>query len=128
MKLTALDNAFSEYIRLRDANPIDGSISCISCGEMVYWKCSDCGHYVRRRHMGTRYHLKDNNEQCRICNRMEDGNEEGQRIGLVKKYGEGVLEELETLKRTETKYSQREINELTKFYINEIVKLKKSVP
>ena len=49
-----LDRIFSEYIRLRDANP-QGYTVCISCGKIVPWKESDCGHFINRSHMATRF-------------------------------------------------------------------------
>ena len=49
-----LDREFSRYIRLRDALP-DGTFKCISCGQVKDLSQADCGHYVNRRHMATRF-------------------------------------------------------------------------
>lgn len=63
---TTLDRWFSLYIRLRDSDA-NGYSRCISCGKPVYWKEADCGHFINRRHMNTRYDERNCNLQCRNC-------------------------------------------------------------
>ena len=92
-----LDEVFSEYIRLRDADQY-GMVRCISCGKRMRWTECDAGHYVSRSHMCLRYDEKNVNEQCRECNRFKSGNPEGYERGLRIKYGRFVLEyEIEML-------------------------------
>lgn len=112
--LTALDKTFSLFIRQRDAN--NGVIKCISCGKLVPWKESDCGHYINRKHMSTRYDEQNCNAQCRSCNRFDEGNMEGYRKGLIEKYGEGTPEKLYIKKFNACKMSQVEVNLMTKYY------------
>ena len=101
LRLTALkrrlDRIFSEYIRLRDADA-NGCCRCISCGAIHPWKETDCGHYVNRSHLSTRYDGKNCNAQCRRCNRFDEGNQIGYTRGLIKKYGIGVIDLLEVRK------------------------------
>lgn len=66
MKVDALDRAFSKFIRLRDSDD-NGLCRCISCGKLHMWDDIDCGHFVNRRHMGTRFDEKNCNAQCRSC-------------------------------------------------------------
>lgn len=122
MNLTALDKAFSLFIRQRDAN-INGLIKCISCGKWVYWKESDCGHYINRKHMATRYDENNTAAQCRSCNRFDEGNMEGYRRGLIEKYGEGTPERLYIKKFNTCKLSQTEVNLLTKYYLKKTKEL-----
>lgn len=110
-----LDSVFSEYIRRRDAN-VRGSIHCISCGAEIPWKEADCGHYVSRRHNSTRYCEKNCNAQCVACNRYSDGNIEGYKRGLVEKYGDGILAELEAKKHQAQKMGDYEVRQLLKEY------------
>lgn len=52
-----LDKVFSEYIRLRDVRE-DGTFICISCNNGFPYEVSDCGHYISREHMSTRFKMK----------------------------------------------------------------------
>lgn len=121
MNLTALDKAFSIFIRKRDS--INGIVKCISCGKLVPWKESDCGHYINRKHMSTRFDEQNCNAQCRSCNRFDEGNMEGYRAGLIAKYGEGTPENLYIKKFNTVKLSQVEINLMTKHYIQKAKQL-----
>lgn len=60
-----LDRVFSEYIRKRDSK--DGYFTCISCGRILPYEQADCGHYINRIHMATRYSEVNCNAQCRKC-------------------------------------------------------------
>lgn len=121
---TKLDRIFSEYIRLRDASP-QGFTRCISCGKVVPWKEADCGHFVNRSHVSTRFHEKNCNAQCRKCNRFDEGNPIGYMRGLVAKYGDGIIEKLEVLKNQNTKYSEFEYKVLIDYYKEQVKTLHK---
>ena len=71
-----LDTVFSRFIRLRDARK-DGTFQCISCGRILPLDQADCGHYINRQHMSTRFSEKNCNAQCRSCNRFDEGNMQG---------------------------------------------------
>lgn len=64
-----LDRVFSEYIRLRDTegHTKDGFFKCVSCGQIKPYSQADCGHYIGRQHMATRYNEINCNAQCRYC-------------------------------------------------------------
>ena len=121
MNLKPLDKAFSEYIRLRDS--IDGYGRCISCGKLIHWRDGDCGHYVNRSKYAVRYNEKNCNLQCRACNRFQEGNAAGYTLGLIAKYGKQVINELHIASKLPTKWTQFQINEMTKFYKAEVKKL-----
>ena len=112
---STLDRIFSEYIRRRDADD-RGYVKCISCGTVVPWKQSDCGHYINRRHNSTRYDEVNCNAQCRSCNRFDEGNIQGYRRGLIEKYGEKATDYLEIKKYNTSKLGQFEINVLAHEY------------
>jgi len=124
MNLDNLDRNFSTYIRLRDRLKGSELIKCISCGKIVDWKESDCGHFVNRKHMSTRFLEKNCNAQCRSCNRFDEGNLPEYALGLEKKYGVGTVEQLCIIKHYSVKYSQREIDELNKYYLKLIKEIK----
>jgi len=118
-----LDDIFSDYIRLRDANEF-GQTICISCTAEHYWNFMDCGHFVSRKHLATRYNEKNCNSQCVHCNRERDGNTDGYEVGLIKKYGTEVIEELEREHRKTVKISEYEAQEMIKEYKLKVKELK----
>lgn len=107
LKRTA-DTEFSRYIRLRDMIPGTTVFRCISCGLIKPISQADCGHYINRQHMNTRYNEMNCNAQCRSCNRFDEGNIQGYRRGLIKKYGEQKVLLLESMKNGYMKYSEAE--------------------
>ena len=119
-----LDKVFSEYVRLRDSDS-NGFVRCISCGKITFWNKSDCGHYVNRKHLSTRWNEKNCNAQCRACNRFDEGNMIGYTKGLIKKYGGKVLGELELMKSQTCKLSDFEGELLIKHYRTKVKELKK---
>lgn len=110
-----LDREFSLYIRLRDTMP-NGYFRCISCGQIKPFEQADCGHYINRQHMATRFDEMNCNAQCRKCNRFMEGNIQGYRQGLLSKYGEQKVLILESMKGRTRKFSDFEYTELIKYY------------
>ena len=122
-----LDKVFSQYIRLRDRMP-GGVFRCISCGQIKPIEQADCGHYINRQHMATRFSEINCNAQCRSCNRFDEGNMQGYRRGLVQKYGEQRVLLLESMKYEIRKYTDFEYEALIKHYRAEIKKMMSSNP
>ena len=116
-----LDKIFSEYIRKRDTR--NGVFKCISCGCILPYEQADCGHYINRKHMSTRFDEMNCNAQCISCNRFDEGNIQGYRRGLVALYGEQQITLLEAKKHNFRKYSDFEYEVLIKHYKEEIKKL-----
>ena len=94
--IAKLDRVFSLFIRHRDSN--NGYFKCISCGRIKTYAQADCGHFVNRTYMSTRYDEINCNAQCQYCNRYKDGNTEGYRRGLLKKYSKKAVEILDLKK------------------------------
>ena len=120
-----LDRVFSEYIRLRDTagHSKEGYFRCISCGQIKPYSQADCGHYIGRQHMATRYNEINCNAQCRFCNRFNEGLKGGYRQGLVQKYGEDKVLLLEASQRNTAKISDFEYEEMIKYYKEKIKNL-----
>lgn len=126
MSLAKLDEIFSKYIHLRDADE-NGYCKCISSGKIQHWKDMDCGHFINRKHMSLRYNEINCNAQSRLDNRFDEGNIEGYRRGLVKKYGEEMIDKLYAAKNQTKKFTQSEIKIMIKHYkqqVDELLKLK----
>lgn len=78
---------FNRHIRLRDQN-----LGCISCGGEV----NHAGHYHSQgANSALRFNEMNTNGQCVSCNTYKHGNLIHYRQGLVKRYGEQKVKELE---------------------------------
>jgi hypothetical protein len=113
-----LDDAFSEYIRLRDADE-NGIVSCITCGDRQHWRDVDCGHFVKRGNASVRWNLKNSAGQCRLCNSTHDGMEDLHAEAIDRKYGEGTAEELRRLGRQDEKFAAHELQAMIKELVAE---------
>lgn len=116
---------FSRYIRCRDANK-DGIAQCISCGKpMQVWypngkwnqQCH-AGHFYNRgsSYRAIKYDEKNVNAQCCHCNTFNEGNKQGYKRGLIKKYGEGVLEYLAVKKSNRVTWGHGVLHFMIKEY------------
>ena len=111
------DEAFSLFIRTRDAQPYQGrAFKCISCNRPLPIEQADCGHFINRQHMSLRYSELNCNAQCRHCNRFMEGNNDEYRKGLIQKIGKEKVELLEAMKYQTNKLSAFELGELAKYY------------
>ena len=117
-----LDEVFSKYIRLRDM--MQGRVfRCISCGRVLPIEQADCGHYINRKHMATRFSERNCNAQCRSCNRFDEGNMSGYRAGLAKKRGETVVVLLESQRTENRKWEVWELKAAIEHYQREVKRL-----
>lgn len=62
-----LDKLFSVYIRTKYADS-NGYVSCFTCATKKPWKEMQCGHFVSRLHLSTRYDEGNCRPQCKGCN------------------------------------------------------------
>ncbi len=108
------DKLFSEWIRRRRAD-VNGFAMCITCGLRKHWKQLTCGHFMKRRFLGTRFNDKNCEAQCWTCNPESESNPElekkFERV-LVSRHGIPVLDELNYMKNTMTKFSQNDYREI----------------
>lgn len=81
---------FQKWIRFRDAN--EGCISCPTTTAKIW----HAGHYKKAElFTGLIFNEMNVNKQCEKCNTFLNGNESEYRKGLVKKYGEERVKQLE---------------------------------
>ena len=120
-----LDKWFSLFIRLRDATD-EGMVQCITCGKVAHYKIGmQNGHFQSRKHLTTRWDLKNCQVQCVGCNMFKAGEQYKFSIALDGKYGEGTSEELELLARTIMKVSRIDYEDKISYYKEAVEKLKK---
>ena len=111
--LKKAQDLFNAHVRERD-----GDFGCISCNGPV----QQAGHYLSQgQHSAFRFGLPDSlayintNGQCIACNMYKHGNLIRYRQGMVVKYGEDMVLELENAE-TVKKWSRDELEEIISFY------------
>lgn len=67
-----LDAIFSKFIRLKYADE-HGWVNCFTCHKEFFWKDIQCGHWVARNYLATRWEVKNCRPQCRGCNLFAHG-------------------------------------------------------
>lgn len=110
---------FSKFIRLRDKDEL-----CISCGLRGI---SDAGHYwptSQYPQPSMRFNEDNVHGQCGKCNRFEEGNRQGYREGLIKRFGPGILVKLD-LQRSlpQTTWTVFEYEVMVKHYRKKVKEL-----
>ena len=105
---------FQAWIKIRDIN--DGCISCDETSPRIW----HAGHYLKAElFTGLIFHEINVNKQCERCNKYLNGNEAMYREGLVKKYGEKTVKELEEAANHLRKYkfTREELKTIKKKYL-----------
>lgn len=105
--ISKLDKEFSDYIR--KVHSKDGMCECFTCGASGHWKEFDCGHYMSRRNMSTRWDPDNAKPQCRVCNSFLGGN--------IEKYRERLGEQAELLEREANKTIKWDVAELEQMLV-----------
>ena len=84
---------FQRWIRIRDLGK-----NCISCETLLTdIRDYDAGHYYPANHANTLFNEINTNGQCVHCNQHKHGNLIEYRKGLIARYGNDVLFDLEKL-------------------------------
>tara|TARA_R110002033_G_scaffold170891_1_gene214680 strand:+ start:59 stop:469 length:411 start_codon:yes stop_codon:yes gene_type:complete len=118
-----LDKWFSLYIRLRGVDD-NGNNQCCTCGTIDNWKKLQCGHFVSRKHLATRFHEMNCFPQCVSCNIFKYGEQWKFGQFLDRNLGEGVSEELVILGYTICKISRSDYEEKITYYKSVVNKIK----
>lgn len=116
------DKAFSEWIRRSHADS-DGMVRCVTCGRAEPWKRIQCGHFVSRVHLATRFYERNCAPQDYSCNVLRRGNASEFALWLVDSYGPGIIEELARKKRQQVKYTRSDLESIRDSYRERIRQL-----
>jgi hypothetical protein len=87
------DKVFSVYIRQRGMDE-GGTNTCVSCGALKHWKELQCGHFVSRIYLSTRYDERNCHAQCGACNVLRRGNMVGFAAFMFEAYGGWIFKHL----------------------------------
>lgn len=107
---------FSEYIRRRDADE-NGMVTCFTCDRPMHWKESQAGHYVPQSiALSLVFNEKNVHNQCGGCNLYKNGNPTVYALKLQKRYGNLILEELQSLRKENFRYTRVDYMEMIEKY------------
>ena len=88
-----LDAIFSVYIRTKYAS--DGLVQCYTCPKRAPIKEMQCGHFVSRQYLKTRWDERNCRPQCVGCNVWQQGRTSTFAANLCMEYGADIIAELE---------------------------------
>lgn len=114
---------FQKWIRLRDSDK-----PCISCGSNS--DKVDAGHFKKAEvYFGLTFDKDNVHSQCQKCNRYLGGNEANYRQGLVARFGEQFVLDIEK-RADETrdyKHSREELEEIKNYYLKKLRDAKRDI-
>jgi hypothetical protein len=105
-----LDKVFSIYIRRRYA--INDIAKCVTCGKEDHWSKLQCGHFMSRKHLSTRWNEDNCQVQCAGCNVFRYGEQY-----LYSQYlGDKLSQELYIKSKQICKFTDVELQEKINYY------------
>lgn len=110
------DNVFSQYVRQKYADPQSGLVACVTCGNARNWKELQNGHYITRGSNILRYDSRNAHPQCVGCNVFKKGNYPAYAVFMVNKYGQSILQELESESKQIKQWKAYELQEIIDHY------------
>ncbi len=114
--------AFSKYIRLRDAITTTGTrdvLVCCSCDKEypAFGKgCAQAGHFVPGRSHSLLFREKGVHGQCYNCNHTLKGNWPAYEQYMLKRYGQVQVDEEKSAKYGNVKYTAVQLEEIRDKY------------
>lgn len=115
------DEQVSLFVRMSAADDT-GTISCVCCGERVFWKDADCAHYKDRDNMATRFWLPNLGAASRDCNRFDHYNHIARWTANM---GHSEATHLNVVSHSLMKYTRKELEELIEDYKAKNAELRK---
>lgn len=99
-----LDTLWSIWVRRKDAK--GGLATCVSCGAVKRWQEQQCGHFVSRVHLATRFLDQNCAVQCFSCNVLRGGNYVEYAVWIEANWGWQTIRDLREMKHTTLKISR----------------------
>ena len=119
------DRVFSEYVRLYYADDY-GYVKCITSGVTLFWKDSQCWHFVSRWVLKYRYDIMNCHPQSYAENVMLSGNYKVYTLQMIKMYWIDQVEYMVNDKGTWS-YNQKEYEDMIIDWYKFIVEKKKII-
>jgi hypothetical protein len=104
--IAELDRYTSLIVRRRDGR-------CVTCGSCQGLQCS---HFYSRRYLAIRFDLRNCNAMCAGCNRRHNRDRRPYERYMLKRYGAGVVAELDVLRMRLGKVTDEELGEMLSQY------------
>ena len=120
--INRLDNVYSKYKKLSNLSK-EGYIRCFTCRGFFSYRQIDCGHFVSRIYMNTRYMEENTQPQCQKCNRFLEGRKDVYALNLQKKYGADILQKLNDKKNEIRQFTITELQEMIASYKQKLKEL-----
>lgn len=112
----------NRYCRLRDCG-LEGGANCISCHRWYEYDRLEGGHFIPQTASSpVRYDERNINAQCVRCNHELQGNQRHYYHSMVKKYGQEVVDYLESMEGKLKKWSREELEEIRATYKQKCMK------
>lgn len=106
-----LDKVFSIFIRRRHAD-VGGTVSCVTCGALKFWKEVHAGHFIKRQHRSTRWRPTNSHPQCVSCNTYRGGMQDEYARFIVQTYGLAEFHDLMEAKHKITKFTRADMESM----------------
>lgn len=119
IKKSSVWNVFSKYIRLRDCINTTGDpeyLLCVTCHERKHLKDAQAGHFIPGRHNSVLFDERNVHGQCMMCNIFLKGNPIKYYRFMITRYGQSVIDELESLDSVPKQLKNFELLELRDKY------------
>jgi hypothetical protein len=112
-----LDKYFSLYIRTTHSDE-NGNNTCYTCGKAGTIKTMQCGHFVSRQYLATRWHENNCRIQCAGCNLFGNGKPLDFEERLKKELGDEYVEEMKASRHQSLKLDRHWYQEQIEKYKN----------
>ena len=126
MKLETVDTWFSKMVRIEAADE-HGMVKCFICDAPLHWAEAVVAHYIKRRHMATRFLKKNVHPACGECNGKDEYNPTTQMAHTIaiNEYDMGTAEELHLLQNKEEHYGKTGLTQMGECFRDEFKRIKK---
>lgn len=117
--------ALQLYVRVEAADML-GNVSCVTCGKRSHYKDGmQGGHFIGRKWVATKLLETNVHPQCVYCNKYLSGNYIPYTLFMQDKYGRDYVDNLEVRKNEVKKYTRDEVEEITRYFKDEIARIQK---
>lgn len=116
------DKWFSLWVRLKDTD-WKGWGECYTCGKRSYWLYLECGHFMSRQNMSTRFEEQGCRPQCDHCNCALKGNLKKFKRKLISEIGLEEVLRIEKLAKQTKKWGRSEMEEQIWYYKTEVQRM-----